>query len=96
MRFFKSTVVAAGINIIFLANALAMTGLDFIKLENATSQRKALEPIIIQFATNGYKNVPDWPSLSIKVREIILKSGYGSQPLERITKEAAKQLGMSR
>ena len=71
-----------------------MTGLDFIKLDFG-SQDVALEPIILWYVENSYKNVPDSWKLSFHIREIVLKSGSGSDSLKDISLKAAIELGMS-
>lgn len=93
MKFIKILTVAAGL--IFSANVFAISGLDFIKLD-ASSQRKALEPIIYRFVSSGYKNVPDWAELSYEIRKTVLKNGTGYQSLDSVTKEAATKIGMTR
>ena len=95
MNTVKAITIATVASLIFSANVFAMSGLDFIKLDDATAQRKALEPIIYQFVKDGYKNIPDWPALSNRVREFVLKNGAGNKPLSSIAEEAAKLSGMS-
>lgn len=82
---------------LLLSTALyAMTAFEFIKLENSTERRKLLEPIIFSFVSRGFKNVPDWATLGIRIRELVLKNGYSYQSLETVAEEAAKAEGMTR
>jgi hypothetical protein len=94
MKFINIIIILAGFSL--SGNLFAMSGLDFIKIENSTLVRNEIEPIVIQFVSDGFRNVPDWGQLSYDIRKLILKNGYGDQSLDIIAKEAALKSGMTK
>lgn len=76
--------------------ASALAAIEFMRLDDATKRREALEPIIHGFLSRGFKKVPDWPALGSEVRRVILERGYTYQALDSVAEEAAVRLGMYR
>jgi hypothetical protein len=75
--------------------ALALNGLDFMRLDSVARTR-AVDPIINSFVAQGFRKVPDAYDLKVKCDEIIRANGWGARPLEDIALEAARQLGMNK
>ena len=94
-RFFLSVFLLITV-LSFGVNANAMTGTDFIKITSSLEQRNALEPFIVEYVAQGYKNVPNWAELSMAVNEAIRKNGWGKRDLKGIAIDAAKIKGMTK
>ncbi len=75
--------------------ASAETGLDFMRLDTY-DRTKILEPYILDYVAEGYRNVPDQFDLSIEVANSIRKDGSGRIDLKLIAIETAKRMGMSK
>lgn len=73
----------------------ADTGLDFMRL-NTYDRTKILEPYILDYVAEGYRNVPDQYDLSIEIANSIRKEGSGKIDLKNIAIETAKRMGMSK
>ena len=78
---------------IVASTANATTGIEFMQL-GATEQREAVEPLILEYVSQGHKNVPSWARLSGKIEELTRKNGWGNEDISTIALEAAKELGM--
>ena len=82
---------------LFLANtALAMTGVEFLRIDGTPQESATLEPIVIEFVAQGYKKVPKWSRLSIKMADIIRERGLAKEDINKIAIDAAKELGMTK
>jgi len=92
----RQAVMIGGLALILSGASLAMTGVEFLKVEDASEQAKIVKPIVVTFVSRGYKNVPSWASLSSKMADLIRKNGYRYKSVEDIAEEAALELGMTR
>lgn len=93
-NFLKLFVVAATFFICTTANA--MTGIEFMKLSSGSEEKAALEPLVVEYVSQGYKNVPNWAELSRFVNDAIRKNGWGNKDLRDIAISAAKEKGMTK
>ncbi len=76
--------------------AYAMTGVEFLRVEGTSQENDTIEPIIIEFVAQGYKNVPSWSHLGTQMAELIRKYGWATNDINEIALEAAKSLGMTK
>ena len=76
--------------------ALAVSALEFLRVETDNREAPLMKEIVIKLVTKGYKNVPDWARLSSITRKKILEKGYTNQDIEAIAEEAALTSGMTR
>ncbi len=80
----------------FSGAVMAMSCIEYMRLDGATERREVLEPVIRGFLSKGYKKIPDWPALANALRKKILEKGYTFQNIEQAAEEAAIDQGMSR
>lgn len=94
----KSFLMFFVISVILIIHTIAnaMTGLEFMKISSASEKRIVLEPVIIEYVSQGYKNVPDWSELSNKIEKAIRKNGWGNRDIHDIALDAAKAQGMTK
>jgi len=88
----KLFIVVAAFFICTTANA--MTGLEFMRY-TLFEQADILKPIIISYVSQGYKQVPNWPTLASEIDVQIRRWGLGDKNIEDIALEAAKVKGMT-
>jgi hypothetical protein len=72
-----------------------MPGLDFDSLEDRSEIEEKLNPILLSFLSNGYKNIPESVELSGAMKTLIMKQGLAENGIEEIALEAAVSLGMN-
>jgi hypothetical protein len=80
----------------FMANATAMSALEFLRAEAENKEASVMKEVVIKLVAKGYKRVPDWAPLSNMTKKKILKRGYTNQDIEGIAEEAALGAGMTR
>jgi hypothetical protein len=90
-----AVVMAAGL-LFAAAPAGAMTGLEFLQAEEDNSHRDitVMKSLVIQFVSQGYRDVPDWEHLSFYTHQLILQKGYRDKDVAEIAEEAALAHGM--
>ena len=76
------------------APAAAMTGLEFLQARQDNSYIAVMKSLVIQFVSQGYRDVPDWSYLTIYTEELILQKGYRDKDVAEIAEEAALAHGM--
>jgi hypothetical protein len=92
----KAMVVAVGL-LLAATQAGAMTGLEFLHADKSVEDKYAvMEPLVRQFVSEGYHNVPDWSYLAFYARALILEKGYRDKDIAEIAREAAIANGMSK
>jgi hypothetical protein len=94
MRYRMGMLLLSGLLFSTMANAIS--AIEFLKAETDNREAEYVKPLVIQFVSRGYKNVPDWPKLSRAIRKKILEKGYTYQSLESVAEEAAIDEGMKR
>ncbi len=82
--------------LLFTSVAHAMTGVEFLRVEGTSQEHNTLEPIVIEFVAQGYKNVPSWSRLGTTMAELIRKNGWATDDINKIALEAAESLGMTK
>jgi hypothetical protein len=97
MSAIKAMVLAVGL-LLAASAAGAMSGLEFLDAydKSATEQHVVMAPLVRQFISEGYHDVPDWSDLADETRALILKKGYRDKDIVEIAREAAIAKGMSK
>ena len=73
-----------------------MTGLEFFEITDKTEIQDILVLITTQLLHAGYKNIPDWISLSAAIEALIRKHGWSDMDIEEIALKAAIALGIKK
>jgi hypothetical protein len=90
-------IVLVAVVLLAATPAGAMSGLEFLEaFDKGGYIAVMMEPLVRQFVSEGYHNVPDWFELGIMTRELILKKGYRDKDIAEIAREAALAHGMSK
>lgn len=93
----KTLFILAILIVASVINVQAMTGVEYLSLDNNISAKAdLLKPIIVSFVSQGYKNVPSWAGLGSAMEDLIRKNGYANEDVETIALEAAIVKGMTR
>lgn len=78
---------------LMIGTASATTGVEFLRAD-WLKQFEIIEPLIVRFVEQGYKNVPNWYNLEEEMEKLIRKKGLATEDVYDISLEAAKALGM--
>jgi hypothetical protein len=99
MNAMKAMVVVVVGLLLAATPAGAMTGQEFLETydnRSPSDEAAVMKPLVRQFVSEGYHNVPDWGDLGYMTHALILKKGYRDKDIVEIAREAAIANGMSK
>ncbi len=92
--------MAAAVGLLLAATpAGAMTGQEFLQVYDDSplvEEPAVMKPLVRQFVSEGYHNVPGWAYLGEMTHALILEKGYRDKDIAEIAREAAIANGMSK